>query len=171
MAEISEIANTETKRIVDFLNAIGIECISATIDAETFLPGVLVESGRIFFEEKQLTYPGDLLHEAGHLALAAGDVRPTLSGEVILPDATMEAVEVYTMAWSYAAALYLEIEPTVVFHAGGYDGASARLLNNFTFGVYIGVNGLEDAGLTATGAHAAELGIPPYPHMIKWLRD
>ena len=44
-------------------------------------------------------------------------------------------------------------------------------MQNFSLGAYIGVNILQDAGLAAMGNRAIELGVPPYPHMMKWLRD
>lgn len=167
----TEFKNPVTQRLADFIAHIGIEIRSVEISEKTFLPGVLVQNGKILVDESKLTYPGDLLHEAGHLAMAAADLRPTLSGEVALPGVRMEPVEVQAIAWSYAAILHLGMDPTVVFHEGGYGVESERLLFNFTIGAYIGVNGLQDAGLTAMGDKATELGVAPYPHMIKWLRD
>ena len=167
----SEFKNAVTRKIADFLAEIGIEVLPVSINTKTFLPGILVENGRILVDETRLTYPGDLLHEAGHLAMAPSDLRPSLSGEVALPDVWMEPVEVQTIAWSYAAIIYLGLDSKVVFHEGGYGVVSERLLSNFSLGVYIGVNGLQDAGLTVIGQKATELGLPPYPHMLKWLRD
>jgi hypothetical protein len=167
----SELKKDVTRRIADFITEIGIEVVPARLSCETFLPGILVENGRILVDEARLTYPGDLLHEAGHLAVAPSGLRSSLSGEVALPGVWMEPVEVQAIAWSYAAILYLGLAPTVVFHEGGYRAESERLLSNFSLGVYIGVSGLQDAGLTVIGDKATELGLPPYPHMLKWLRD
>lgn len=159
-----------TQKIVDFLLEIGLEVIMSDIDGPTFLPGILVDHGRLLVDEARLKYPGDLFHEAGHLALASGDIRGTLSGEVILPGMQMATVEAAAMAWSYAAALHLGLDPAIVFHKDGYLGRAAGLLMNFQVGVYIGVNGLEDAGLTVTREKATDLSVEPYPHMIRWLR-
>ncbi len=162
------------QQLVHFIVEIGIDVVPITIGSKTFLPGILVEHGKIFVDEARLTYPGDLLHEAGHLAVAPGELRPTLSGEVAIPGVLMEPVESQAIAWSYAAILHLGLDPRVVFHEGGYgNGASSSesLLFSFSLGVYIGVNGLQDAGLTAMGHRATELGVTPYPHMLKWLRD
>ena len=166
-----EFTGEVTRKITDFLTEIGLEIIATQIDGETFLPGVLVDNGRILIDESKLKYPGDLLHEAGHLALATPELRSTLTGEVAFPEVVMEPVEVQAIAWSYAAALYLGLDPAIVFHDGGYRGNSKQLLFNFSVGVYIGVNGLENAGLTRTSSNDAESGVPPYPHMIRWLRD
>lgn len=160
-----------TRQIADFITEIGLEIAAVKIEGKTFLPGICVRNGTILADEERLTYPGDLLHEAGHLALASSSIRPTLSGEVALPGVRMEPVEAAAIAWSYAAILYLGLDPSVVFHAGGYGVESERLQANFDLGVYIGVSGLQEAGLTAMGEKAVEAGVAPYPHMIKWLRD
>ena len=167
----SDFKNEITRKIADFLLEIGLEIAPSKISSETFLPGIQIENGKLLVDEDKLVYPGDLLHEAGHLALATSDVRSRLSGEVILPDVLMEPVEAQAMAWSYAAVLHLGLNPQVVFHEGGYRGASKDLLLNFELGAYIGVQGLQDAGLTAVGEKAKALAVAPYPHMCKWLRD
>ncbi len=158
------------KHIADFLTEIGIEVVAAQLGDDTFLPGIAVEHGRILVDEEKLIYPGDLLHEAGHLAVAPRDVRSGLSGEVILPDANMDLVEAAAIAWSYAASLHLGLDPKTVFHEGGYRGQAAALLMNFEIGVPVGVNGLEEAGMTTMGTEA-RANVRPYPHMLKWLRD
>ena len=162
--------NSLAKRIADFLTEIGIEVVPAQLSGDTFLPGIAVEHGRILVDEEKLIYPGDLLHEAGHLAVAPGDLRSGLSGEVSLPDANMDLVEASAIAWSYAASLHLGLDSKTVFHEGGYRGQAAALLMNFEIGVPLGVKGLEEAGMTMTKNGARE-GIRPYPHMLKWLRD
>jgi len=167
----SEFRDPVTQKIADFIVDIGLELVREPIDEETFLPGILVRNGAVVVDEERLNYAGDLLHEAGHLALASSDIRRTLSGEVRFPGKVMEPIEVQAMAWSYAAALFIGIDPEIVFHEGGYFGASKSLLLNFRVGAYIGVNGLQEAGLTLSGESAREKSVRPYPHMIKWLRD
>ena len=167
----SEFENSVTARIADFLNLIGIEVVPDVCEDATFLPGIKVERGRLLVDESKLKFPGDLLHEAGHLALAPGKLRGELSGEVNLPGFNMVEIEAQSIAWSYAAILYLGLEPRIVFHEGGYKGHSDGLLYNFSIGVYVGVNGLEEAGMTATGKASSDLGVPHYPRMLKWLRD
>ncbi len=163
--------NPLTQQITDFLTNIGIEIVPAKLSQDTFLPGILVERGRMLVDEEKLTYPGDLLHEAGHLAVAPRELRPDLSGEVVLPEFNMDAVESQAIAWSYAACVNLHLDPTVVFHEKGYKGKSEALLFNFSVGVYVGLNGLQEAGMAASTNQARELGSQPYPHMLKWLRD
>lgn len=160
-----------TEKIVEFLTAIGIEVVPARLDGECFLPGIMVESGRLLVDEERLTYPGDLLHEAGHLAVAPASVRPGLSGEVVVPGVNMDVLEVQVTAWAYAAAVHLGLEPQVLFHEGGYRGHSAGLISTYGLGVYPGMRGLQEAGMTVAGDDARRAGVPPYPHMLKWLRD
>jgi hypothetical protein len=114
-----------------------------------------------------LLYPGDLLHEAGHLAVMSGERRMRIEGNA----GKKAAEEMMAIAWSYAAAVYLGLQASVVFHEGGYKGGSASLIENFTNGQYIGLPMLQWIGLTADEKRAKELGIQPYPHMIKWVLD
>ena len=163
--------NELTRKIAGFLNAIGIPTVPAEISAETFLPGILVRRGTLLVDEEKLAYPGDLLHEAGHLAVAPADLRDQLSDEVILPDVNLGALESQAIVWSYAACVHLEIDPRVVFHAGGYKGKAENLLFNFSLGVFPGLNGLEENEMAFGERRARELGVEPFPAMRKWLRD
>lgn len=163
--------NPLTRKIGEFLTRIGLEVRPRETPETSFLTGIYIENGKLFVEEAVLSFPGDLLHEAGHLAVAPGSLRGLLSDEVELPGFDMDAVESGAIAWSYAAALYLGLDPAVVFHSGGYKGNAEGLLMNFSLGVYLGVNILEDADMTLTGENARVRGVDPYPHMLKWLRD
>ena len=62
-----------TRRIAGFLNGVGIGVLARRTGGGCFLPGILVEGGRLLVDEAELRYPGDLLHEAGHLAVAPDD--------------------------------------------------------------------------------------------------
>lgn len=163
--------NDLTIKIAGFLNEIGIPTIPAKFDKETFLPGILVKDGRLLVDEEKLAYPGDLLHEAGHLAVAPANLRNSLSDEVILPDADLDALETQAIAWSYAACVHLQFDPRIVFHEGGYKGRSESLLFNFSLGIYLGLSGLEENGMTFSERKAREIGALPFPAMRKWLSD
>jgi hypothetical protein len=156
-----------THRIIDFILEIGLETAKAELSQKTFLPGISVDRGAILLDESKLLYPGDLLHEAGHLAVISPEKRKRVRVDV----GNKAAEEMMAIAWSYAALLHLGLEPSVVFHEGGYRGGSESLIENFTNGRYIGVPMLEWIGLTADRRRAAEMGIRPYPHMIKWMLE
>ena len=81
----------------------------------------------------------------------------------------MHDLENAVKPWSWAAAVHIGIDRRVVFHEGCYMVSSVGLLRTFSLGVYPGVPLLEAAGLTASGERAAALGVPPFPHMLRWL--
>jgi hypothetical protein len=164
-------ADPLTARIAEFLDGIGIAVGAAELPGDSFLPGIALESGGLLVDGTRLDYPGDLLHEAGHLAAAPAWARPRMSGSIAVAGLDASNLEWAAIPWSYAAAVAIGIDPAEVFHAGGYHGHSPGLLRNFELGVPIGVHLLEEAGMTATGERAAELGVPPYPNMLRWLRD
>jgi hypothetical protein len=156
-----------TARLVAFLQEIGLEVIPAEISEPSFLPGIQIDHGRLLVDESRLLYPGDLLHEAGHLAVTPAGDRAQLHGSVTsdLGD------EIGAIAWSYAAVLHLEIDPAVVFHPHGYRGSSETFMENFREGRYVGVPLLQWMGLTLEEKPALQQNLPSYPHMLKWLRD
>lgn len=162
--------NPLTQKIADFLIEIGLEVQREKLGEETFLPGILIKDGKILVDEEKLLYPGDLLHEAGHLAIAPNDLRNSLSGEIELPEFNSYEIESGADAWSYAALLYLDLDPHVVFHSNGYQGKSESLLFGFSVGVFPGANVLARTGLAAVEKDAKKRGAP-YPKMLKWLRD
>jgi hypothetical protein len=151
--------------IARFLGEIGLALRWEEITQATRLPGVAIDRGALVVDPSRLRQPGDLLHEAGHLALHPPESRAVISGDAG-PDG---GYEMAAIAWSYAALRHLQLDPAVVFHDEGYRGGSANLVTNFESGRYVGVPLLQWLGLTAQGPKAAELGVDPYPHMIRWL--
>ena len=160
----------ELGKCIDFLHDIGIKILFRKMDAETFLPGLKIEEGAIVVDHDKLKYPGDILHEAGHIAVVPAAERNALCGDEIAGRPNREAEEMMALAWSFAACVHLDLDPHFVFHEGGYKGGS-HIAENFISKRYIGLPMLQWIGLTADTQHAAALKIPPYPHMIKWLRD
>ena len=81
MASAPMFADPLTERLTAFVRGIGIDVRAATLPDKTFLPGLDIRHGAILVDEARLTYPGDILHEAGHLAVADPAERnaPTLS--------------------------------------------------------------------------------------------
>ena len=53
-----------------FVRGIGIDVRAEPLPDDTFLPGLDIRHGAIVVDEARLSYPGDLLHEAGHVAVA-----------------------------------------------------------------------------------------------------
>ncbi|WP_165188787.1 hypothetical protein [Caulobacter soli] len=150
-------------RIVAFLREIGIPVEAAVLDDATFLPGVAVAAGGLRVDPSRLSWPGDLLHEAGHVAV--GD--PARRDGGVSDDA---GEEMAALAWSYAAATHLGLDPSVPFHEGGYRGEGPTLAENFSKGGYVGVPLLAWWGLTLEPHRAKAAGAPGYPHMLAWRR-
>jgi hypothetical protein len=105
------------------------------------------------------------------VAVAPPEARPLFTGAADVPGLDMGRLEHAAVAWSYAAALAAGVDPAAVFHEGGYRGRGPGILATFAVGVYPGANLLEEARMTATGPRAEALGVAPYPHMIRWLRE
>ena len=151
-------------RIVAFIESIGIPVLIEPV-ADSLLPGATVRRGVLVFDPAALPYPGDLLHEAGHIAVTDPAVRDALDG---VSDSHGE--EMAAIAWSYAAALAAGVDPALVFHEHGYAGAGPHILKNFTAGQYFGVPLLDYYGMTAEAKWTEARGIPAYPAMTRWLR-
>lgn len=159
-----------TQQIVDFIDSIGLEVRKETLPDDCFLPGIRIVGGAIVVDEAQLAYPGDLLHEAAHLAVMPSEVRARLSDNVRETHPEGDGGETESIAWSYAAALAAGIDPQVVFHSNGYRGHSEGLLFNFQMGAPIGLTPLVEAGMTASPHNPGDGSIPPFPQMARWLR-
>lgn len=152
-------------RIVPFLQAVGITVIVEAVADETLLPGATVRHGALVFDPARLPWPGDLLHEAGHIA-----VTPPEDREALAEVSQDFSEEMAAMAWSYAAAIEIGIDPAIVFHEGGYQGGGANFLTSYNGDGGIGVPMLQFYGMTAEPRQAAPLGREPFPAMTRWLR-
>lgn len=164
-------ADPTTDKIAAFLSEIGLMVRAGDVADDTFLPGIGIEHGTLVIDEDKLTYPGDLLHEGGHFAVADPARRRTMHGNVAhsVKD-TAAGEEMAAIAWSYAAAIHLDIAPAVVLHAGGYRGGSGAILTAFEERGGFGVPLLQYFGMTFEPKFAAKRGVKPYPHMQSWLR-
>jgi len=158
-----EFADPLVGRIVAFLRQVGIPVEVATLDHETFLPGVAVAGGGLRVDPARLAWPGDLLHEAGHVAV--GD--PARCDEGVSED---PGEEMAALAWSFAAATHMGLDASVPFHEGGYRGGGRTLAEMFSQGGYVGVPMLAMWGLTHEPHRAKVLGARPFPHMLAWRR-
>jgi hypothetical protein len=152
-------------RIVAWLEEIGLTVRLAPLGADTFLPGLMLEPGGLVVDPERLLYPGDLLHEAGHLATMLPAKRAATGPNV----GSDMGDEIAAQAWSYAAAVHLGLAPEIVFHSTGYKGAAKTLIETYRDG-RAGVPLLQWMGLTLDFTRAKAISASPYPHMIRWLR-
>ena len=148
---------SDRDRIVAFLEDIGLPCRRGTILEPTVLPGIQIASGGLVYDVDKLAHPGDLLHEAGHLAVMSPERRLRAKPNV----GKYAAEEMMAIAWSYAAAVRLDLDPAIVFHDDGYRGGSASLVSAFVGRPSPpGVPMLKWLGMTEH-----------YPVMTRWLYD
>lgn len=153
-------------RIIGFIREIGITVEEGTVMPGSFLPAIEIRNGGIIYDPALLAYPGDLLHEAGHIAVSLPGERPDLSGNIVENDQKKMGDEMAVLLWTWAASLHLCLPPQIVFHKDGYKGSSGWIIQQFSEGSYIGLPLLiwmklctdpkEDGG---------------FPKMLKWMRE
>ncbi len=150
--------------IFQFLEEITIPYNFAEIQGETFLPGIQIKKGVLQIDLQKLKYPGDLLHEAGHIAVSRSTDREKLNDNIIENNSEKAGDEMAVLIWSFAAAQKIGLLTDVVFHDEGYKGEAKWLREQFEGGIYIGLPLLQWMGLAdAEGEHA-------FPKMKAWLR-
>lgn len=145
-------------RIIAFIRSLGIDVHERAMTRDTLVPGIDIQDGAVVVEASRLCKPADLLHEAAHIALTDPAKRNALGGTI----GSSAAEEITAIAWTWAAAMHLEIDPAEVFHEEVISGNGPTLLENFTNGRYVGVPMLQRWGLSLQAS---------YPRMIRWLRE
>lgn len=153
----------ELAAIVGFLRGIGLRVVDTALANDVLLPAMTVRNGVLFYDPTRPGWVGDLLHEAGHLAVADPAVRDTLQ----VGDDPAE--EMAAIAWSYAAAMAIGMPVETLFHSGYKDGPE-YLIAAFAGGNPIGLPMLQYWGMAArTTSEGSEDG-PAFPAMRTWLR-
>lgn len=147
-----------------FLDRIGIPYRFAAIDGDTFLPGLLIDQGSLTIDLSKLSYPGDILHEAGHIALTDPAKRPFLNQDMLNTQSEQESEEIGVQLWTFLAAREIGLPVDVVFHAGGYKGQSNWFIQNFENGRLIGLPLLVWMKVVEPPAHG------DFPAVKSWLR-
>ncbi len=186
-----------TDRIVAFIAGLGIPIRDGDVPADAFLAGARIADGGLVIDRAALFTPGDLLHEAGHLAVvpqryrarigdnvdagvaqiraeaaAVGDVDPVLDG--------LEGLggELQAIAWSYAACRHLGLPLEIVFRPGAYGtdkngGADPMMIaQQIEFGFFPGLHRLIQAGMTTAPRSILFPDALPggFPAMQRWVQ-
>jgi hypothetical protein len=149
----------------DFLEEIGIVLREGVVPKDSFLPGVTITNGEVVYDSSALLYPGDILHEAGHIAVSDPGERSMLNGNVAEADSGKAGEEMAVLLWTWAAIKKTGVPPEVVFHEHGYKDQSDWLIENFSAGNYIGLPLLIWMGMTRKPGESGG-----FPHMTHWLR-
>jgi hypothetical protein len=159
------------KKVTDFLKQIGIPIEFRSLDGFCFLPGIQVDGGILNIDIDQLKYPGDIVHEAGHIAVVPAAERATLNEIGIGERPMREAEEMMVIAWSYAVCVELNIDAGFVFHDQGYQTGGSHIAEQFKQGHYVGVPMLQWTGMALEKIDPVNPHRPVYPAMINWMRD
>lgn len=157
-------AHLET--IVGAVEAVGIPVRFAPVADDVLLPGVRIGGGGLTVDTATLAYAGDVLHEAGHIAVLAPDDRAAATGTMLADGAE----EMAALAWSYAMARRFDLPLDVVFH-DGFKAGGASLRATFSAGHLLGQPMLQYWGVTRLDPDDPERAhLPLYPEMEFWLR-
>jgi hypothetical protein len=151
------------EKCVIFLDSIGIQTEFRKIGPGSFLPGFLIENGVIIIDREAMEHPGDILHEAGHIAVVPLADRPGLTERSMIKRKNREAEEMMAIAWSYAACIHLLIDTRFVFHEHGYRDGSSYIRESCDRKDYFGLPMLQEIGLMADE--------DAYPLLTRWLRE
>lgn len=160
----------QLKSTIEFLKSIGIKIIEKELDENTFLPGLMLGNNTIYVDYSKLKYPGDILHEAGHIAVTVPHERVMIGTDEISEKWPTQSDEIVAILWSFAAATHLELPLDYVFHEHGYKGQSDWFIENFTANNYIGLPLLQWFGM----AYSNEDSLNPiyaFPTMKHWMRQ
>lgn len=147
--------------IINFLRSININIVEQKLPNNTFLPGLSLLGNSILMDLEKLKYPGDLLHEAGHIAVTEEKIRPLIGTTEIGGNWPTDGEEIAAILWSYAASCYLDLDLKIVFHPNGYKNDSEWLIEQFNNKNYIGLPLLEWMSLCNK---------EEFPKMKKWIR-
>jgi hypothetical protein len=178
----------------EFVNQIGLDVKEET-GATGFVPGVKIVDGALRYDLTS-ALPGDLLHEAGHLAVLPSALRACCNVDVDLLSekiynalqaaqacgnegakrALLQCGEQEATAWAWAVGVHLGLPVKSIIHDDAYEevnglagAASVRLA--LSVNCYVGINGLEAAGWCAVRDNALSRmrGLPVFPRLNRWL--
>lgn len=184
-----ESTNSDLDRTIGFIRHIGLDVVEGRPNDEpAFNPDsyVWMHQGTLYVDRAKSHY-GDLLHEAGHLAVlpsfarerATGDVDESCgplirvwmeeNGDKLLqwPEdpiarACIQCGDHEAIAWSYAAAVAIGVEPYACFENGFPDEeARTSAWMGCQMKQFMGINGLRAGGFFQR--------VKDYPQMEKWL--
>jgi hypothetical protein len=167
----AEILESFLATVLTFLDGIGVPWRYAEVPDETFLPGLEVVAGCLVIDRVRLRHVGDIVHEAGHVALLPAAKRAQFSGDLgaVMPEHAGD--EMAVILWTYAVALHLALPLELVIHDAGYHGGAQHLRDLFAGGTYIGLPLLVWMGLCEDPLQATAEGRAGFPTMRKWMRD
>jgi hypothetical protein len=176
------------KRTIQFLCGLGL-CVSVEEEVHGFVPHIRIDHGALVVDRQCPV--SNLLHEAGHLAVAPARYRRSFNADLyasmhamladlaareIEPDspeyrAAIQCSDPEVTAWAWAAGAHLGIPPEAIIQDGEYEGEGEGLRTGLALGAYVGIHGLAHAGFCCTREDlVAYTGLPAYPRLAFWLQ-
>ena len=153
---------------------------------DEFIPGVRIVKGEILYSKKTPISFGDILHEAGHVAIIPDIFRMQIDGDVdrclepiidewfeknpdsfgetenLVSRALLQCGDAEATAWSFAAARHIGLPTAELYPAASYDGEWPAIEIMLREGMHFGINGLAAAGMTRQRA---------FPEMTRWTQS
>jgi hypothetical protein len=182
-----------SRKAFEFVKSIGlpITVASAEAVAKAFTPHILIRDGEMLVDLDNV-FPGDILHEAAHVAITPPKFRALCNGglkavfkamrdfamenptglhtypENALVRAIMQCDEQEAIAWQYAAAREIELPDEWLFPEGSFEGHGDDHLIRLKLSSHYGINGLQAAKWTVIRKNP-HIDLPVYPKLAFWL--
>ena len=160
----------QIKKVIQFLAEIGIQVVEKELPETTFLPGLTIEKDQIIVDYTKLKYPGDILHEAGHIAVTSTNERKMIGTNKMPLEWPTQGDEIASILWSFAALTHIGLSPNFVFHTDGYKNSSEWHIQNFTTGNYLGLPLLQWLKMAYPNDEISKNEKLAFPVMKNWLR-
>lgn len=175
----------DLEKTICWLRGIGLEVVEGGRPWTPHVDGMWIDEGVLVVAED--AHVGDVIHEAGHLAILPSGFRELVLGDVDdlhlkhaakisnamqglanIPEcsvarALMQSSDTEACAWSYAAALEIGVDPTLPF-VNGFDNdfVAQEIFESCMDGHYIGIHGLRAAGFCDR--------VSDFPILKKWVQ-
>lgn len=166
-----------------FLNSIGIRTVRGNVPATSFLPGVKIHRGTLFYNHKAIA--ADILHEGAHIAIVplkyrlfcTGNMDKAVqrmwkaamkAGEIEVQPETptfrhlIQASESEAIAWGWAAGKHIGLrdEEIITNDPTHFNGEGPEIRDCLRANSHFGINGLRAAGMVES--------VKTFPALTRW---
>ena len=160
-------ADPLTERLAAFVRSVGIDVERGDAGpSRRCFPGLDIRYGAVLIDESRLIQPGR--HPARGRPYRGARIRRSAwrSGSRRRAERSLRRSHGLTRRRCISGST-----PTLVFYPGSsFQGEAPTLIENFAEGRYIGVPLLQRYGMSVEPRPAAERGVEPFPHMLRWVR-
>ena len=195
METVVEVETMDVMQVIEGLRGLGVPIeLSEAPEEDAFIEGVWIDRGVMYVHLATLRAPGDIFHEAGHLAIVPPDFRQYITtgdleesefmtkmseflkqgGLLQIPEcpvsrALIQCSETEAMAWSYAAAAEIGYPTLKVFF---FDEVELGDQPYEGHGEELDQSFALGCHMGINGMHHAGLcNMREFPKMKKWMQD